>query len=259
MLYVIVCTLTLVFAYLINISYMSVFYHRGLTHGAITFHPLMKKFVLATGVWMTGLDPKPWCCMHRMHHLYSDTEKDPHSPVNVGVFGVLWAQKIAFEAAMFGLMKGEEKYTSVVPDLDFPVNWNTRNNLFLAPYVLHGLIAGALGYFFGFGIGACYFVGMMSHPLQGWLVNSIGHFYGYRNFESPDNSKNNTLVALLVLGEGYQNNHHEKPQSATFAATKGEIDLGYYVCKGLAALGLIQIVSEPKTPIAISSLPSLNQ
>jgi len=81
----------------------------------------------------------------------------------------------------------------------------------------------------------------MSHPLQGGMVNALGHAYGPRNFATDDNSRNNHLAAWLILGEGFQNNHHHRPGSATFAYARGEVDLGYAACLVLDRLGLITL------------------
>jgi len=92
----------------------------------------------------------------------------------------------------------------------------------------------------GFWAGAAYWLGIMSHPVQGWMVNAFGHAYGYRTFDTPDHSRNNTLVAWLVFGEGYQNNHHHAPTSPKFSVLPGEIDLGYLLCRGAVRLGMIE-------------------
>jgi stearoyl-CoA desaturase (delta-9 desaturase) len=81
----------------------------------------------------------------------------------------------------------------------------------------------------------------MSHPVHGWMVNSLAHKYGYRNFATKDHSTNNTFVSWLVAGEGLQNNHHARPKSANFAKKKGEIDLGYSLCVISSRLGLIKL------------------
>ena len=90
-------------------------------------------------------------------------------------------------------------------------------------------------------IGSAYYLGIMSHPVHGWLVNSLAHKYGYRNFETKDHSTNNTIVSWLVAGEGLQNNHHARPKSANFAKKRGEVDFGYTLCRLADGIGLIEI------------------
>jgi stearoyl-CoA desaturase (delta-9 desaturase) len=237
----------LIFAlsYCLNITYMSVFYHRGFTHGSVILGPRMRRFVGWTGGWVTGLDPKAWACMHRLHHLYSDGEQDPHSPHQAGLFGVFRAQLLSYIQVLKGLAVGRKRYTEIVADLDIPVSWANRGRLWFAPYLLHvgiGVVIGLLASdpF----LGACYWLGLMSHPVQGWMVNALGHAHGYRNFDTPDQSRNNTIVAWLVLGEGYQNNHHRFPRSAQFSWRWWEVDLGFVICRAMDAVGLLEIRRE---------------
>ena len=240
--YYLVCTLVFAATYLVNITYITVFYHRGLTHSAVTLKPWLKRFVAITGNWITGLDPKGWSCMHRMHHLHSDTPLDPHSPANVGILPVAWNQLFSYNRTLVGLLKKRDPYHSTVADLDFPVSFLIRHRLWYVPYVLHAAVWLGIGLTTGaWLLGYCYWLGMMSHPLQGWMVNSFGHAVGYRNFETPDQSRNNTFVAWFVMGEGYQNNHHEKPRSAKFSVKWFELDMGYGLCLLIEWLGLIQI------------------
>jgi len=239
--YLLLCALVFFGAYLMNITYITVFYHRGLTHGAVKLRPWTRKFVALTGNWITGLDPKGWSCMHRLHHLYSDTPKDPHSPVYQGVFPLLLGQLHSYNRILVGLLKKEEPYTSAVKDLDFDVSWLNRKRLWALPYVLHVsimLILGFMGYWL---LGYAYFAGIMSHPIQGWMVNALAHRFGYRNFNTDDNSRNNTLVAWLVMGEGYQNNHHQYPQSSKFSVKWFELDMGYALCYLTKWLGMIEM------------------
>lgn len=115
--------IALAIGYLINITYITVFYHRALAHGAVTFTPSMQRFVAHTGIWATGIDPKGWTCMHRLHHRHSDTSSDPHSPRNSGIFSVATAQLLFYEKALRGLIAGRKEFVSVVPDLEFPIHW----------------------------------------------------------------------------------------------------------------------------------------
>lgn len=243
MLYYLLCFAVFVAAYSVNIFYISVLYHRGLTHGAVRLRPWLVRFTAATGSWVTGLDPKGWCCMHRMHHIYSDTPEDPHSPVYQGVFPLAMGQLRSYQVTLRALLKKLEPQTSLVSDLNFPVSYLNRKKLWILPYALQGALAIAIGWIFNAWLFAyCYWLGMMSHPIQGWMVNALAHRFGYRNFETPDNSRNNTLVAWLVAGEGFQNNHHYRPSTARFSARWWEFDSGYVLCKIGQAIGILDIV-----------------
>lgn len=240
--YALTCILVFLAAYGLNIIYVSVFYHRGLAHEAIILSPWMRRFVIATGNWVTGIDPKAWSCMHRLHHQHSDTEKDPHSPINVGTLGVMYEQLKSYKKVLGGLIVGRKQYTTVVSDLNFPVSTLNQKGIWYAPYLLHAVIAVTIGLVFNAWILAlCYWVGIMSHPIQGWMVNALAHKFGYRNFESDDNSKNNTAVALLVFGEGFQNNHHHFPNAARFSVKWWEVDMGYGICRVFKTLGILSI------------------
>lgn len=226
----------------VNIFYITVLYHRGLAHGAVGLSPFAKWLVSKTGIWITGIDPKSWVCMHRAHHMYSDTDKDPHSPLRFGVLGVALGQLRSYEENLKGLIKKNSKFTALVSDIDFNVSRLNRKKYWLLPYLLHVLIGILIStltgnYFFG----AAYYFGIMSHPLHGWMVNSLAHKYGYRNFETRDHSTNNILVSLLVAGEGLQNNHHARPKSANFAKKFGELDWGYTLCIAASWMRLIDL------------------
>lgn len=245
--YLLLCASMLLGGYLLNILYITVFYHRGLTHGAVALSPRTRRFVVATGSWVTGLDPKGWSVMHRLHHLHSDTAHDPHSPRFFGIFGVMLAQLRSYQRVLRGLIKGDPKITAIAADLDFPVNALNRKKLWILPYLLHVAIAVAIGWGFdAWLLGYCYFLGIMSHPIQGWMVNSFGHAAGYRNFETDDRSRNNTIVAWLVFGEGFQNNHHRHPAAAKFSMRWFEVDMGYALCLALQAAGVLSIVGRPE-------------
>ncbi len=236
------CIAVFLATYLLNIFYISVLYHRGLTHGSIRLRPWLTKWTAWTGNWVTGLDPKGWTCMHRMHHEYSDTPRDPHSPVANGIWSVFLGQLHSYNRTLVGLIRKEEPYVSVVMDLPFGVSWLNRHRLWIVPYLFHIVVGIALGFAVGgFWFGYAYWLGMMSHPIQGWMVNALAHTYGYRNFATDDNSRNNALVAYLVFGEGYQNNHHQYPARANFAVKGSEIDLGYALCRLGARFGLLDI------------------
>ncbi|MDC0708040.1 acyl-CoA desaturase [Stigmatella sp. ncwal1] len=239
--YLAVCAAVFLGAYLLNILMITVGYHRFLAHKAVRLHPALRRAVIRGGNWFTGLDPKAWVVMHRLHHEHSDTPLDPHSPVNVGLLGIGLEQLRNYKKVVIGLLKKQPEYTRYAKDLDFPLSALNRSGLWFLPYVLHGAIGLALGLGVGWLLGAAWFLGMMSHPVQGGIVNALGHAVGGRNFETSDNSRNNHLAAWLILGEGFQNNHHRYPGSASFSYHLHEVDLGYGACVLLEKLGLATI------------------
>lgn len=240
MLYAFSCVAVFLAIYTLNMIYTSVFFHRALTHRALRLKRGVRKFVMATGNWVTGIDPLTWVCMHRMHHRYSDTKQDPHSPVHRGFFRLLFVQLKSYSRTMDGLIRHEKKYTEQVKDLGSEVYWLNRHGLSYLPHVMQTLLAIAIGYFFDAWImGLCFWLAIMSHPFQGWLVNAFGHKIGYRNHATPDNSRNNWWVSLIVMGEGLQNNHHRHPTSAHFAERWYEVDLGYFLCVALWIFGVV--------------------
>lgn len=229
-------------AYLLNIVTITIGYHRALAHGAVRLRPVACRAVVVMGHWITGIDPKAWVVMHRMHHAFSDMPADPHSPVNVGVLGIAREQLRSYERTLRGLKKQDPRYTHYAAGLDFELNVLSRHGLWFLPYLLHAAVGVALGVAMGSVLlGAAYFFGMMSHPLQGGMVNAFGHAMGGRNFDTADNARNNHLVSWLVFGEGFQNNHHHAPASARFSWRRCEIDLGYGVCLALEAAGVLRI------------------
>ena len=242
MAYIGLCIAVFVVTYLINCTMVAVFYHRGFSHGAVKLSRPAMWVTQHLGIWLTGLDPVGWACMHRRHHAFSDTPEDPHSPVHAGFFGVFSAQLKSYERCLVGLATGRKSYTRYVKDLPFGVNILNRKKLWILPYVLHFGIALAIALPTGmWALGAAYILGMLTHPIEGWVINSFGHAVGKRNFDTNDNSRNSHIAAWLVFGEGYQNNHHAFPASAKFSYRPVEVDMGYAICLVLEALGVLKI------------------
>jgi stearoyl-CoA desaturase (delta-9 desaturase) len=246
--YLALCGAVFLGAYLLNILTITVGYHRSLAHKAVRLHPALRKAMLVGGNWLTGLDPKAWVVMHRLHHTHSDTPLDPHSPVNVGILGIGMEQLRNYKKVIVGLLKEQPEYTLHARDLDFGLSWLNRSGLWFLPYLLHAGVGLGLGLGAGWLLGAAWFFGMMSHPVQGGIVNSLGHAVGGRNFDTPDNSRNNHLAAWLILGEGFQNNHHRHPTSASFSYHRHEVDMGYGACVLLERLGLATIQRDALIP-----------
>ncbi len=246
--YFVICGVVFLTAYLLNVLTITIGYHRGLAHKALTLHPVLKKVILVGGNWLTGIDPKGWVVMHRMHHEHSDGPNDPHSPLNVGFFGIGLAQLRGYKQAIIGLLKQKPKYLKYAKDLDFDLSPLNRTQRWYLPYLMHVAIGLLLAVSVGWLLGLAYFAGMMSHPVQGGIVNFFGHAIGGRNFELDDNSRNNHFAAWLIMGEGFQNNHHRYPASASFSYRRSEVDLGFVVCRALDAMGLVKIKREALIP-----------
>ena len=257
MAYYIACLAVFFSAYLLNIFYITVLYHRGLTHGAVKLRPPAMKLLEYTGNWVTGLDPKGWALMHRLHHAHSDTALDPHSPSHHNLFALMLVQLKSYNGLLVKLLKKSEPETKLMKDVPFDVSWLNKRGLWALPYIIHALVWVAIGASTGMWLlGYAYWLGMMSHPIQGWMVNALAHRYGYRNFDTPDDSKNNTFVAWFVMGEGYQNNHHQSPRSAKFSVKSSELDMGYALCVIGEKLGLLEIVPTPEGATLPSAQPA---
>jgi stearoyl-CoA desaturase (delta-9 desaturase) len=236
------CAAVLAAGYSLNLVLITIFYHRALTHRALELSPGLRRFVHLTGNWVTGLDLKAWVCMHRIHHANADRPDDPHSPANAGILGVALAQLRSYERILAGLLRRDPNLTAVVDDLDFDVHWLNRRKLWYLPYLTHAGVAVVVAVLSGvWPLGVVYFAGIMSHPVQGWIVNSFGHAVGSRNFDTPDNSRNNHVAAWLIWGEGLQNNHHAYPGSAKFSYHRWELDFGWFVARGLERLGVVRV------------------
>ncbi|MFT7622113.1 MAG: fatty-acid desaturase [Myxococcota bacterium] len=227
--------------YTLSALVITVGYHRGLAHGAVQLHPALRGFIVVFGNWITGLDPKGWSIMHRRHHAFSDTEHDPHSPQNVGLTGILLEQLRSYEATLRGVARKDPEYMQYADGLDFELNWLNRRGLWWLPYALHVSTGIALGFLVTPAIGLAWALGILSHPLQGGMVNALGHSIGGRNFATSDRSTNNLLAAILVAGEGYQNNHHAFPDSAKFSYRSWEVDWGFGASILLEGVGLLTI------------------
>lgn len=258
--YWIACSLVLFACYSSTILMTSVGYHRGLTHGAVRLHPLTRRALLVAGHWLTGIDPKAWVVMHRLHHRHSDQPEDPHSPMNVGIVGIPWEQIKSYARVLAGLRRNDPYYTDVAPEV--PMSWPVVTGFWFVPHVLHLAISIAIGVGMdAWLLAAAYWMGMMSHGTQGVVINAFGHAWGGRNFDTDDNSRNNHVAAWFLLGEGFQNNHHRYPASARFSYAAGEVDLGYAACRLLEVLGVLAIERStliPTAPPAFAKDPEVN-
>lgn len=227
-------------------------YHRYFSHRSYRTGRLFQ-FVLAwIGASAAQNGPLWWVSHHRIHHRHADTEEDVHPP---GLKGMWWAH-----AGWILCRKYKGYDPSVVRDLaGYPELRLLGRFHMLAPASLAALLVGA-GWWLesrypGLGTGPWQMLGwgffvstvLLYHTT--FLVNSVAHAAGERRFETDDESRNNWLVALLTLGEGWHNNHHRWPTSERQGFYWWEVDVTHYVLRLLARAGLIWDVREPPEKI----------
>lgn len=215
-------------------------YHRLLTHTGMKTHNWVR-YVFATIGTMAGEgSPLDWVADHRKHHALSDQEGDPHSP-NDGGF---WSH--AFWLAFHTHNGDRPAYLKRwVPDLYKEKYMRALDYLFLPLHILSGFVLYGIGYAIdGASMGASLVVwGMFTRLVlvlhATWLVNSASHMFGYRNYETTDDSRNNWLVAIVAYGEGWHNNHHAYPRMAKHGHRWYEFDITWQAVKLLRACGLV--------------------
>lgn len=186
------------------------------------------------------LSTRGYAILHRMHHAYSDTPKDPHSPTNFGnAASMMWATKHRYDDFAYRRVQPEPRFEKDVPDwpmLDrlsqsWParITWLLGYTAFYAVFATHWALWLLLPAHFVMG------------PIHGAIVNWCGHRYGYRNFESDDVSRNTLWFDFITMGELFQNNHHKYAMRANFAVRSFELDPTYQVMRVLNAVGIIKL------------------
>ena len=179
--------------------------------------------------------------MHRLHHAYADTEKDPHSPkYDESVFAMMWRTKSIYQAINKKKIKIDEKFTINVPEWPsfdkFASSWGSR-------------LGWGIGYTLFFAAFATAWwqwlflpMAYLMAPIHGAIINWFAHIYGYVNFKVKDTSKNFLPFDFLMLGESYHNNHHKNGSSPNFGGVRWhEIDPTYIVMVIMDKLGMIKL------------------
>ncbi len=209
---------------------IAVSYHRLLTHrGFVVPKWLEYTMAVCSTLAMQG-GPIFWVGVHRLHHQLSDKPGDPHSPRD----GAWWAH---IGWMLWGnLHGGDPALNRYAPDLTRDRFYVWLSRLHLVPLII---VSGGLYYFGGlpwllWGTGLRVVIGWHTT----WLVNSATHMWGYRNFETRDDSRNNWWVGLITGGEGWHNNHHAHPVSATHGMAWREPDFNFWCIRLLGYLGL---------------------
>ncbi len=220
---------------------ITVGYHRLLTHKSFETNDVISFILALCGCLAFQQGPLSWVRLHRAHHTFSDTEKDPHPQYLGFLFGhMLWPF-----VSIKGVGESQHRRTTP-PDLA-----SKGYFVLLEKYNLHiGILSLVLLYVWG-GLPFLIWGGFLRIVVVmhiTWSVNSIGHRFGYRRYETKDSSRNNWMVALLAFGEGWHNNHHRYPNSARMGLSPLEVDFSWYLIRTLSLFGLawnIKVKSDP--------------
>ena len=225
---------TLLLTHLTIIS-VTVFLHRHQAHRALTLHPLMSH-LFRFWLWLTtGMRTREWVAIHRKHHVKCETEADPHSPQVLGLKQVLWqgAELYRREAANAETL---EKYGKGTPD-----DWLERH-IYRYSFLGIGLMLALDLLMFGLIGITVWAVQMLWIPFfAAGVINGVGHYWGYRNFECPDAATNIVPWGILIGGEELHNNHHTFPNSAKLSSKGWEFDIGWMYIRMMQALGLARV------------------
>ncbi len=223
-------------------------YHRFLTHGSFqTFRPM--RILIA---WLGGMAGEgsavDWVANHRKHHAFSDQEGDPHSPNDGGLWShILWlGWRYPGEAHQRHLMRW-------APDMAKDPAMQFLARTFVLWHIAMGVFLYGVGYWMGgSSLGLSFLVWGMFVRLcfvlhATWLVNSASHMWGYRNYQTTDDSRNLWWVALITYGEGWHNNHHAYPRMAVHGHRWWEVDVTYWAIRLMKTLRLAWSVVDYKT------------
>jgi len=214
---------------------VTLYLHRSQTHKAVIFNPVLAH-IMRFWLWLTtGMTTKAWVAVHRKHHQSTDTNGDPHSPHVFGIWRLL-----------FG---GWSLYQEATKDPTFVIKYGVgtprdRIEIFYTRYHRHGLLLMLIIdlILFGWWGFLIWGVQMIWIPfLAAGVINGVGHYWGYRNGETQDHSRNICPIGILIGGEELHNNHHLDPANPKFTRHWWEVDIGWAYIKLLVLLRLAKL------------------
>jgi len=227
----------------ITIAGVTIFLHRCQAHRALDLHAIPSHF-FRFWLWLTtGMVTKEWAAIHRKHHAKCETEEDPHSPVTRGI------DKVVYEGAELYRIEARntetiEKYGHGTPDDWIERNVYTKRSALGVSMllVINILLFGVLGL-------SVWAVQMMWIPVTAaGIINGIGHFWGYRNFNCKDASTNILPWGIIIGGEELHNNHHTYGTSAKLSSKWYEFDIGWMYITILSFFGLAKVKKVAPAP-----------
>lgn len=227
----------------ITIAGVTIFLHRCQAHRALDLHAIPSHF-FRFWLWMTtGMVTKEWAAIHRKHHAKCETEEDPHSPVTRGI------DKVVYEGAELYRIEARntetiEKYGHGTPDDWIERNVYTKHSALGVSMllVINIMLFGVLGL-------SVWAVQMMWIPVTAaGIINGIGHYWGYRNFDCKDASTNILPWGIIIGGEELHNNHHTYGTSAKLSSKWYEFDIGWMYITILSFFGLAKVKKVAPAP-----------
>ena len=227
----------------VTIAAVTIFLHRSQAHRALDLHPAVMMFFRAW-LWLTtGMQTKDWVSIHRKHHAKCETVEDPHSPQTRGLKTVLW------NGAELYMAEAQNSETLARYGHGTPDDWMERNVFSRYVWQGLGLMLGADLILFGAAGLAIWAIQMIWIPFHAaGIINGIGHYWGYRNYDAPDASTNILPWGIWIGGEELHNNHHTFPTSAKLSNKWYEFDIGWLYIRVLETVGLAKVLRVAPTP-----------
>ncbi len=224
----------------ITIASVTIYLHRHQAHRAMDLHAIPAHF-FRLWLWLgTGQVTKEWVSVHRKHHAKCETMEDPHSPQAHGIETVFWKGAELYRA------ETKNKETLAKFGHGTPNDWVERNVYTRYSWQGVGLMMIINLALFGVAGLAVWAVQMAWIPVTAaGIINGIGHYWGYRNFEAPDASTNISPWGIMIGGEELHNNHHTYPTSAKFSVKPYEFDIGWVYIRALEKVGLATVKKVP--------------
>jgi stearoyl-CoA desaturase (Delta-9 desaturase) len=224
----------------ITIASVTIFLHRSQAHRALDLHRIPSHF-FRFWLWVgTGMVTKEWVAIHRKHHAKCETPDDPHSPQTRGIDEVLWRGAELYRA------EAKNQETLAKFGHGTPNDWIERN--LYTRYSWQGvglMLILDLALFGGLGL-TVWAVQMLWIPITAaGIINGIGHYWGYRNFEAPDASTNVSPWGIIIGGEELHNNHHTYPTAAKFSVKEYEFDIGWTYISLMRRIGWATVKKVP--------------
>ena len=228
----------------ITIMAITLYLHRGVCHSAIQIHPILSHF-FRFWLWLTtSMRTADWVAIHRKHHAKVETEDDPHSPTFYGI------KKVILQGADLYHKEKNNKETIEKYSQNCPKDWieekvyTGRNNLgILLLIIINIALFGTVGIII-------WAIQMMWTPIfAAGGINGAGHYWGYRNYNTNDDSTNMSPIGIIIGGEELHNNHHAYPTAAKFSLRPWEFDIGWMYIKIFGMFGLCKVKRVAPKPV----------